>query len=183
MKIIPTELSGVVIIEPKLFEDERGYFFESFREDIFQNAVAPIHFVQDNESCSQRGVVRGIHFQVPPKAQAKLVRVVQGEVIDVAVDLRQKSPTYGKFVAVRLSAGNKRQFFLPEGFGHGFVALSPQAIFQYRCSNYYAPECEGGIDAFDPDLGIDWGISSAEAVRSEKDRHRTPFKDFISPFL
>lgn len=183
MNIITTPIEGVIVIEPEVFQDSRGCFFESFREAHFHEWVDPaVRFVQDNESHSQYGVVRGLHFQIPPHAQAKLVRVVLGEVMDVAVDLRRSSPTYGRHVAVRLSGENKRQLFLPKGMAHGFATLSREVIFQYRCDSYYAPENEGGIDAFDPDLAIDWGIPLDKAIRSEKDLHRARFIDFVSLF-
>ena len=158
MKVIKTSISDVVILEPRVFGDERGYFFESFSQREFNEQVAEVTFVQDNESKSSYGVVRGLHYQLPPYTQAKLVRVVEGEVLDVVVDLRKNSATFGKHVAVVLSGENKRQFFIPKGFAHGFAVLSPQAIFQYKCDNYYAPQYESGIQFDDPALGIDWKI-------------------------
>ena len=157
MKVIKTSISDVVILEPRVFGDERGYFFESFSQREFNEQVAEVTFVQDNESKSSYGVVRGLHYQLPPYTQAKLVRVVEGEVLDVVVDLRKNSATFGKHVAVVLSGENKRQFFIPKGFAHGFAVLSPQAVFQYKCDNYYAPQYESGIQFDDPALGIGWG--------------------------
>lgn len=169
MNIIKTAIEGVVIIEPKVFGDERGYFFESFSQKQFQEKVCNTTFVQDNESKSRYGVLRGLHFQKGEYAQAKLVRVVKGKVMDVAVDIRKDSPTFGKHVSVELTEENKRQFFVPRGFAHGFVVLSDEAIFQYKCDNFYAPEHEGGIAWNDPELGIDWKIDHKEALLSEKD--------------
>lgn len=171
MQLIPTSIPEVVILEPRLFRDERGYFFESFSEQRFAELVAPTHFVQDNESRSSYGVVRGLHFQLPPHAQAKLVRVLRGRVLDVAVDVRIGSPTFGQHVAVELTEDNHRMLFLPHGFAHGFSVLSEEAVFQYKCDNYYAPEAEGAIAWDDPALGIDWRLP-AEAIRlSAKDSH------------
>ena len=170
MKVIKTNISDVVILEPRVFGDERGYFFESFSQREFNEQVAEVTFVQDNESKSSYGVVRGLHYQLPPYTQAKLVRVVEGEVLDVVVDLRKNSATFGKHVAVVLSGENKRQFFIPKGFAHGFAVLSPQAVFQYKCDNYYAPQYESGIQFDDPALGIDWKIPEAEMILSAKDR-------------
>ena len=169
MKVIKTSISDVVILEPRVFGDERGYFFESFSQREFNEQVAEVTFVQDNESKSSYGVVRGLHYQLPPYTQAKLVRVVEGEVLDVVVDLRKNSATFGKHVAVVLSGENKRQFFIPKGFAHGFAVLSPQAVFQYKCDNYYAPQYESGIQFDDPALGIDWKIPEAEMILSAKD--------------
>lgn len=182
MHIIKTEIEGPVIIEPKIFEDARGYFFESYSKRIFDEEVGRIDFVQDNESCSTRGVMRGLHFQLPPHTQSKLVRCVKGKVLDVAVDLRKHSPTYGKHVSVELTEDNHRQFFIPKGFAHGFAVLSDIAIFQYKCDNYYAPESEGGISIQDLSLGIDWHMDMDEAILSPKDLKHPLFKDFISPF-
>ena len=170
MKVIKTNISDVVILEPRVFGDERGYFFESFSQREFNEQVAEVTFVQDNESKSSYGVVRGLHYQLPPYTQAKLVRVVEGEVLDVVVDLRKNSATFGKHVAVVLSGENKRQFFIPKGFAHGFAVLSPQAVFQYKCDNYYAPQYESGIQFDDPALGIDWKIPEAEMILSAMDR-------------
>lgn len=170
MEILNTDIDGVAILKPKVFEDTRGYFFESFSQRVLEVALGrELHFVQDNESMSHRGVVRGLHFQRPPHAQAKLVRVIEGEVIDVAVDLRSGSPTFGKHVAVHLSAANKLQLFIPRGFAHGFSVISPVAKFIYKCDNYYAPESEGGISCIDDTLGIDWGLAPAEILLSPKD--------------
>ncbi len=183
MDIIKTDIEGVVIIEPRIFKDSRGYFFESFSKREFDEKVAPVDFVQDNESCSSYGVMRGLHFQRPPYAQAKLVRCVRGAVLDVAVDLRLGSPTYGQHVAVELSEDNHRQFFIPRGFAHGFAVLSDTAIFQYKCDNYYHPEVDGGISIKDPSLGIDWRIDPTEAILSEKDLRHPLLRDFDSPFM
>ncbi len=181
MNIIKTDIEGVCIIEPRVFGDARGYFFESYnRRDFAQ--VSEVEFVQDNESRSCYGVVRGLHFQRPPYAQAKLVRVVEGTVLDVAVDLRAGSPTYGRHVAVELSAENHRQFFMPQGFAHGFAVLSPTAVFQYKCDNLYHPESEGALAWDDPTLAIDWHLPADQVILSDKDRHHPQFKDFITPF-
>lgn len=182
MEVIKTEIEGLVILQPRIFKDPRGWFFESFSQREFEKAVVPVHFVQDNESMSSRGVMRGLHFQRPPYTQAKLVRCVQGEVLDVAVDIRKGSPTYGRHVAVVLSALNHRQLFIPHGFAHGFAVLSDTAIFQYKCDNYYHPESDGGISILDTSLGIDWGIPVAEAILSEKDMRHPMLADFDSPF-
>ena len=169
MQIILTSIPEVVIIEPRIFRDGRGYFFESFSEQRFAELVTPTHFVQDNESRSSYGVVRGLHFQLPPHTQAKLVRVVRGRVLDVAVDVRVGSPTFGKHVAVELSEDNHRMLFLPRGFAHGFSVLSDEAIFQYKCDNYYAPDAEGAIAWDDPGLGINWQLPAEAICLSEKD--------------
>ena len=182
MKVIETAIPGVVIIEPRIFNDDRGYFFESFSQRDFEEQVRPIHFVQDNESKSSYGVLRGLHFQKPPYAQSKLVRVIKGAVLDVAVDIRKGSPTYGKHVAVELTEENHRQFFIPKGFAHGFAVLSETAVFQYKCDEFYHPEADGGISILDDSLGIDWRISTEEAVLSEKDTRHPLLKDFESPF-
>lgn len=182
MNIIPTEIQGLVIIEPRIFGDNRGYFFESFSERRFKELVADVDFVQDNESMSCYGVVRGLHFQKPPYAQAKLVRVVKGKVLDVAVDLRKDSPTYGKHVAVELSEENHRQVFIPKGFAHGFAVLSEEAIFQYKCDEYYEPQSEGALAWDDPDIGIDWRLPLEKVNLSEKDKKHGRIKDFDSPF-
>lgn len=172
MEVIKTEIEGVVIIEPKIFGDERGYFFESFNAAEFARKVGVnTAFVQDNESKSKYGVLRGLHFQKGRFAQSKLVRVVEGRVIDVAVDIRRDSPTFGKHVAVELSKENKRQLFIPRGFAHGFAVLSEEAVFQYKCDNLYAPEHEGAIAWNDPKIGIDWQIRPEDAILSEKDKH------------
>lgn len=171
MKVTKTPIEGVVIIEPTIFGDERGYFFESFSLREFAEKVRPVNFVQDNESKSKYGVVRGLHFQKGADAQSKLVRVVEGRVLDVAVDIRKGSPSFGQHVAVELSAENKRQFFVPRGFAHGFAVLSETATFQYKCDNYYAPHNEGAVAWDDPALGIDWQIPAAEVILSQKDAH------------
>ncbi|MDE6021944.1 MAG: dTDP-4-dehydrorhamnose 3,5-epimerase [Muribaculaceae bacterium] len=183
MKIIKTNIEGVVIIAPRIFKDSRGYFFESYSKREFDENVAPIDFVQDNESCSSIGVMRGLHFQRPPYAQAKLVRCVKGAVLDVAVDIRKGSPSYGQHVAVELTEDNHRQFFIPRGFAHGFAVLSDIAVFQYKCDNYYHPEAEGGISIQDVSLGIDWRIDPSKAILSEKDLCHPLISDFESPFV
>lgn len=169
MKVVETDIKGVFILEPQVFGDSRGYFFESFSQKQFDELVGETVFVQDNESKSSYGVVRGLHYQLPPYTQAKLVRVVKGSVWDVAVDLRKGSETYGQHIAVELSEENKRQFFIPKGFAHGFAVLSEEAIFQYKCDHYYAPGHEGGIKFDDAALGIDWRIPREEMILSEKD--------------
>jgi len=188
MDVIKTAIEGVVIIEPRVFKDTRGYFFESFSQREFDEKVAipqygkPIQFVQDNESMSSYGVMRGLHFQRPPFTQSKLVRCVKGAVLDVAVDIRKGSPTYGQHVAVELTEDNHRQFFVPRGFAHGFAVLSETAIFQYKCDNFYAPQADGGISIKDESLGIDWKIPVEKALLSEKDVAHTILADFDSPF-
>ena len=182
MEVIKTTIEGLVIIEPKVFQDSRGYFFESFSQREFEEKVRKTNFVQDNESMSSYGVMRGLHFQRPPYSQSKLVRCVKGKVLDVAVDIRKGSPTYGQHVAVELSEDNHRQFFVPRGFAHGFVVLSETAIFQYKCDNFYAPEADGGISIKDDTLGIDWQIPTENAVLSEKDLKHQCLRDFDSPF-
>lgn len=177
MNVIKTDIEGVVIIEPRIFNDERGYFFESFSERDFCKEVREVRFVQDNESKSQYGVLRGLHFQKPPYCQSKLVRVIKGAVLDVAVDIRKGSPTFGKYVAVELTEDNHRQFFVPRGFAHGFAVLTPEVIFQYKCDNFYAPQSEGAIAWDDPDLGIEWGIPDDKVIMSEKDKHHPRLKD------
>ncbi len=172
MEVIKTDIEGVVIIKPKLFEDPRGYFFESFSQREFDEKVRPIVFVQDNESRSSYGVVRGLHYQKPPYTQSKLVRCVRGKVLDVAVDVRKGSPTFGKHVAVELSEENHLQFFIPKGFAHGFAVLSELAVFQYKCDEFYHPEADSGIQLLDEDLGINWHIPWEEAVMSDKDKVR-----------
>ena len=181
MNVIKTDIEGVVIIEPRVFGDARGYFFESYNARDFAE-VADVTFVQDNESRSCYGVVRGLHFQRPPYAQSKLVRVVEGRVLDVAVDIRKGSPTYGRYVATELSADNHRQFYLPQGVAHGFAVLSESAVFQYKCDNLYHPESEGAIAWDDPTLAIDWQVPADKVILSDKDRHHPLFKDFITPF-
>lgn len=182
INVIKTEIEGVVIIEPKVFGDARGYFFESWSQKDFDELVRPIKFVQDNESMSTYGVMRGLHFQRPPFTQSKLVRCVKGAVLDVAVDIRKGSPTYGKHVAVELTEDNHRQFFVPRGFAHGFAVLSETAVFQYKCDNFYAPQADGGISILDDSLGIDWRIPTDKAILSEKDTKHESLKDFDSPF-
>ena len=182
MDVIKTNIESVVIIEPRIFKDARGYFFQSFSQREFEEKVGKIQFVQDNESMSSYGVMRGLHFQRPPFTQSKLVRVIKGAVLDVAVDIRKKSPTYGKHVAVELTEDNHRQFFVPRGFAHGFAVLSDEAIFQYKCDNFYAPQADGGISILDGDLGIDWHIPMDKAILSEKDTKHPLLKDFDSPF-
>ncbi|MBQ6286795.1 MAG: dTDP-4-dehydrorhamnose 3,5-epimerase [Bacteroidales bacterium] len=172
MNVIPTEIEGVYILEPKVFGDSRGYFFESFNLKDFEECVGHVDFVQDNESKSSYGVVRGLHFQKGEHAQAKLVRVVAGSVLDVAVDIRKGSPTFGKHVAVELTGENHRQLFIPRGLAHGFSVLSEEAVFQYKCDNYYCPSSEGGLAWDDPDLGIDWRVPRKDVILSEKDRCR-----------
>jgi len=172
MKAIATAIEGVTILEPRCFGDARGYFMESYTQRVFDRLIRPVKFVQDNESRSRHGVVRGLHFQLPPHAQSKLVRVVEGCVLDVAVDIRRGSPTFGRHVAVELSAENRRQLFIPRGFAHGFAVLSDEALFQYKCDAYYAPESEGAVAWDDPALGIDWKVAPHEIILSEKDaRH------------
>ena len=183
MEVIKTAIEGVYIIEPKVFGDARGYFFESFSEREFKEKVGDIHFVQDNESMSKYGVMRGLHFQRPPYAQSKLVRCVKGKVIDVAVDIRKGSPTYGQHVAALLTEENHRQFFIPQGFAHGFAVLSESAVFQYKCDNFYHPEADGGISILDKSLGIDWGLAMEEALLSEKDTKHPKLAEFDSPFV
>ena len=182
INVIDTEIPDVKIIEPKLFGDARGYFFESFSQREFEEKVCKTTFVQDNESRSVAGVVRGLHYQKPPYTQSKLVRVVKGAVLDVAVDIRKGSPTFGKHVAVVLSEDNHRQFFIPKGFAHGFAVLSDTAVFQYKCDEFYHPEADGGISILDDSLGIDWMIPIHNAILSEKDTKHPLLKDFISPF-
>ena len=182
MEIIQTAIKGVIIIEPCIFEDPRGYFFESFSQREFDEKVRPIVFVQDNESKSSYGVMRGLHYQRPPFTQSKLVRCVKGVVLDVAVDIRKGSPTYGQHVAVELTEDNHRQFFIPKGFAHGFSVLSETAVFQYKCDEFYHPEADGGINILDDALGIDWHIPTDKAILSEKDTKHPLLKDFESPF-
>lgn len=187
MEVIKTDIDGVLIIEPKVFGDNRGYFFESFSQRMFDEKVAPIlghkiQFVQDNESMSSYGVMRGLHFQEPPFTQSKLVRCVRGAVLDVAVDIRKGSPTYGQHVAVELTENNHRQFFVPRGFAHGFAVLSETAIFQYKCDEFYHPEVDGGISILDKSLGIDWKIPTGKVKLSEKDTKHALLMDFDSPF-
>lgn len=177
MNVIKTDIEGVVIIEPRLFRDDRGYFFESFSQREFDEKVRPIRFVQDNESKSSYGVLRGLHFQKPPFAQSKLVRVIKGAVLDVAVDIRKGSPTFGRYVAVELTEENHLQFFIPRGFAHGFSVLTDEVIFQYKCDNFYAPQSEGALAWDDPDLEIDWKIPADKVLLSEKDKHHPRLKE------
>ena len=182
MNVIKTPIEGLFIIEPCIFEDARGYFFESFSQREFEEKIGPITFVQDNESKSSYGVMRGLHFQRPPFTQSKLVRCVKGAVLDVVVDIRKSSPTYGQHVAVELTEDNHRQFFIPKGFAHGFAVLSEIAVFQYKCDEFYHPESEGGISILDKTLNIDWRIPTDQAILSEKDIKHSLLKDFDSPF-
>lgn len=182
MEIIKTGIEGLLILEPRIFQDARGYFFESFSQREFEEKVGPVHFVQDNESMSSYGVMRGLHFQRPPYTQTKLVRCVSGRVLDVAVDIRQGSPTYGQHVAVELTAENHRQFFIPKGFAHGFAVLSETAVFQYKCDEFYHPETDAGISILDESLGIDWRIPMDKAILSDKDTRHGMLADFQSPF-
>ena len=183
MNVIKTDIEGLFIIEPKVFGDHRGYFFESFSDRDFNSQVCQVRFVQDNESKSRYGVLRGLHFQKPPYAQSKLVRVVKGAVLDVAVDIRMGSPTFGRHVAVELTEDNHRQFFISRGFAHGFVVLSDEVIFQYKCDNFYEPESEGAIAWNDPALGIDWKIPAEDIILSEKDKKHPVLAEIVSPFL
>lgn len=193
MEIITTDIKGVVIVEPKVWNDARGYFFESYSDcefnEKYKQALGcpdnyePIVFVQDNESYSSRGVMRGLHFQRPPFTQSKLVRCIEGEVLDVAVDIRKGSPTYGKWVSCLLTGDNHRQFFVPKGFAHGFAVLSEKAKFLYKCDNFYHPEADGGISIVDKSLGIDWQMNIGEAILSEKDTRHVRLSDFDSPFI
>lgn len=183
MEVIKTEIDGVLILEPRIFGDARGYFFESFNAKEFAEKTGlEVNFVQDNESMSRYGVVRGLHFQKPPYTQSKLVRVVKGRVLDVAVDIRKGSPTYGKYVAVELSAENHRQLFISKGFAHGFSVLSEEVVFQYKCDAYYAPQSEGAIIWNDPSIGIDWKVSNEDVLLSDKDRNHPALCEFESPF-
>lgn len=199
MEVIKTAIEGVVIIEPRVFKDARGYFFESFSQREFEAKVGPVTFVQDNESMGSYGVMRGLHFQRPPYTQAKLVRCVKGAVLDVAVDIRKGSPTYGQHIAALLAYSDmegktladgtpveaeaiNRQLFIPKGFAHGFAVLSDTAIFQYKCDDFYHPEADGGISILDDSLGIDWHIPQEQALLSEKDTKHPLLKEFDSPF-
>ena len=208
MEVITTSIDGLFIIEPRIFEDSRGYFFESFSQREFEEKIGPINFVQDNESKSSYGVMRGLHFQRPPFTQSKLVRCVKGAVLDVAVDIRKGSPTYGQHVECLLRAHDDegvriakqfeghtfngqcsmfngqlgQQFFVPKGFAHGFAVLSETAVFQYKCDEFYHPEADGGISILDDSLGIDWRISTGKAILSDKDTKHSLLKDFDSPF-
>ncbi len=182
MNVIKTDIEGVVIIEPNVFEDSRGYFFESFSKREFNEKVANINFVQDNESKSSYGVIRGLHFQKPPYAQSKLVRCVRGKVLDVAVDIREGSPTYGQWVSCELTEDNHRQFFIPQGFAHGFSVLSDEAIFQYKCDNFYNKDSEGAILWCDPQLNVNWKVYHEDTIISDKDSKNGMLKDLNTPF-
>ena len=182
MEVIKTNLAGVVIIEPRVFRDARGYFFESFSQREFEEKVCPIRFVQDNESMSTYGVIRGLHYQRMPYTQSKLVRCVKGAVLDVTVDIRKGSPTFGQHVAVELTEDNHRQLFIPRGFAHGFVVLSDVAVFQYKCDNFYHPEADAGIQLMDEELGIDWRIPMEQAILSEKDLRHVKLRDAVLDF-
>jgi dTDP-4-dehydrorhamnose 3,5-epimerase len=177
MNIIATDINGVFIIEPKVFKDDRGYFFESFRQDLFEKAIGPVNFIQDNESQSDFGVLRGLHYQNPPFTQAKLVRVIAGNVLDIAVDIRKGSLTFGKYVSVELSAENKKQLFIPRGFAHGFLVLSETAIFSYKTDNYYSAKHDRGIKFDDPSIGIDWDFDKSKLIISLKDISAPPLSE------
>lgn len=177
MDIINTSIEGLVILQPKVFEDERGYFMESYKESFIKENFPNIQFIQDNESKSTYGVLRGLHFQRPPFEQTKLVRVIDGYVLDVAVDLRKKSPTYGKWESIILSGNNKKQFFIPKGFAHGFVVLSKEAIFSYKVDNIYAPNYDSGIKYNDPKININWILDPNEIIVSNKDSSLSPFDE------
>lgn len=183
MEVIKTAIEGLYIIEPRVFSDARGYFFESYSQREFDEKIRPIRFVQDNESMSSYGVMRGLHFQRPPFCQSKLVRCIKGRVLDVAVDIRKGSATFGRHVAVELSEENKRMFFIERGFAHGFAVLSDTAVFQYKCDNFYNPQADGGISILDNSLGIDWQVEVEKAILSEKDTKHEMLKDFDSPFV
>ena len=182
MKILKTSIKDLVVIEPEIFYDSRGYFFESYNQNLFIKKLGDFKFVQDNESKSSKGVLRGFHFQKPPFEQAKLVRCIEGEVLDVALDLRKNSSTYGKHEKVILSGDNKKQFFIPRGFAHAFLVLSETAIFSYKVDNIYAPESDSGIIWNDPNLLIDWGKDDSKLIISEKDKNLDMLKNFESPF-
>lgn len=182
MNVVKTSIDGVVIIEPRIFEDERGYFYESFSQREFEEKVCNTVFVQDNQSKSTYGVIRGLHFQRPPYAQSKLVRCVSGKVLDVVVDIRKNSPTFGKFVAVELSGENHRQLFIPRGFAHGYAVLSDEAVFQYKCDNFYNKESEGAIAWNDPEINIDWLLPADKVVLSAKDRMNKKLSESVTPF-
>ncbi len=183
MEVKKTDIEGVLIVEPKVWGDDRGYFFESFNAREFAEKTGlKITFVQDNESKSRYGVLRGLHFQLPPYTQSKLVRCVKGRVLDIAVDIRKGSPTYGKWVSCELTEDNHRQFFVPKGMAHGFCVLSEEAVFQYKCDDFYHPEAEGGIAWDDPDIAVQWPIPAEDISLSERDEHHPSFKEFDSPF-
>ncbi len=177
MHFIPTDIPEVTIIEPKVIEDDRGYFVESFRQDLFEKEIPGVNFIQDNESMSLFGVLRGLHYQLPPFAQAKLIRVVRGKVLDICVDIRKNSPTFGKHVSVEISNENKLQVFIPAGFAHGFLVLSESAVFQYKVDNLYSGEHDRGIAFDDPELGIDWGLGKDKILLSRKDKSNLLLKD------
>lgn len=179
MTYIQTEIDGVWIIEPNVFPDPRGYFFESYKKEEFEANIGVVNFIQDNESKSSFGVFRGLHYQKGEYSQAKLVRVIKGKVLDVAVDLRKSSPTFGKHLSVELSEENKRQFFIPRGFAHGFLVLSDEAIFSYKVDNKYTPQAEASILYSDPELKINWPVSESQLIISEKDRQATPFSEAV----
>ena len=184
MNVLKTDIEGVLIIEPRVFGDARGYFFESFNAKEFAEMTGlDITFVQDNESKSKYGVLRGLHFQLPPYTQSKLVRCVKGKVLDVAVDIRKGSPTYGKWVSCELTEENHRQFFIPKGFAHGFCVLSEEAVFQYKCDDFYHPEAEGALAWNDKEICINWPIPEEDILLSEKDKHHPLLKEFKSPFV
>ncbi|HIO90873.1 MAG TPA: dTDP-4-dehydrorhamnose 3,5-epimerase [Campylobacterales bacterium] len=179
MQFIKTEIEDVIIIEPKVHEDERGYFYESFRQDKLDEFLGyKINFIQDNESKSSYGTLRGLHFQLPPQAQTKLVRVIEGEVLDIAVDIRKNSPTFGKYISLILSDKNRKQLLIPHGFAHGFITLSNEAIFSYKVDNYYSPQHDRGIAYNDPDIDINWMITSDDIILSKKDKTQPLLKDF-----
>lgn len=180
MEIIKTPIEGLLVLQPKVWHDERGYFFESFRSDVFEKLNIDVNFVQDNQSLSQRGTIRGLHFQKAPYEQGKLVRVVQGRVLDVALDIRKNSATYGQYYAIELSAENQTQFYIPPGFAHGFSTLEDNTIFCYKCTNYYHKASEGGVLYNDPALGIDWKVEGLFV--SDKDKELPTLADFVSPF-
>ncbi len=182
MKFTETFIKDVFIIEPKIWKDDRGYFFESYNQNLFKDAGIDTHFVQDNQSLSQKGTLRGLHAQAPPTAQGKLVRVVQGSVLDIAVDIRKKSPTYGRHISVQLSGDNMKMFWVPAGFLHGFVTLEDQTIFSYKVNNLYQKDAEIGVAWNDPELGIDWGVTENELNLSEKDKKLPSLKEITSPF-
>lgn len=179
MNYIQTEIDGVWLIEPEVFSDARGYFMEAFKEEDFRARVGDVHFIQDNESKSSFGVLRGLHYQKGECSQAKLVRVLKGKVLDVAVDLRRSSPAFGKYVSVELSEENKRQFFIPRGFAHGFLVLSDEAVFTYKVDNAYAPQSEASVRFNDESIGIEWPLAENQLLLSAKDRHAVSFKDAV----
>ena len=180
MEVIKTKIEGLLIIKPRVFADARGYFFESYNEDVFKKNGVDVNFVQDNQSLSNTGVLRGLHFQAPPFDQGKLVRVINGSVLDIAVDIRKKSPTYGEYVSIELTEENKTMFYIPSGFAHGFLTLRDNTIFSYKCTNLYNKASEETVLWNDLDLKINWNV--ANPILSEKDIAGTPFKDFVSPF-